>query len=122
MIRRDSAYGPERPATDLDVIEFAPREALGLLPRNVAHCNRARRNTMQFCHAMAELRGSSREGTCDVSILLFERRCHKTLFRSGNAKLGGLYSPSTHSRLHRLQGSVRLSGGDSVSLMRIHGH
>jgi hypothetical protein len=115
----------ERPATDLYVIEFAPREALGLLgllPRSVARRNRARLKTMQFCHDMAELHGSSREGTCDVSIVLFERRCHKTLFRSGNAKPGGLYSPSTHSRLHRLQGSVRLSGGDSISLMRIHGH
>ena len=40
-----------RPGTDLDVIEFAPREALGLLPRNVARCNRARLNhAILPCH------------------------------------------------------------------------
>ena len=92
----------QRPATALDLIAFAPRKASGLLPRNVNRCNRARLETMQFCHDMAELHGSSREGIRDVNILLFERRCHKTLFRSRNAKPGGLYSPSGHSRFDRL--------------------
>jgi hypothetical protein len=95
---------------------------LGLLPRNVARCFSAHLKAMQFCPVTAELHGSSREGTCDVSTALFERHRHKTLFRLGNAKPGGLNSPGTHSRLHRLQGPVRLSGGDAISLMRIHGH
>jgi hypothetical protein len=120
LIRRDSAYGRERPATDLSSSlhlgnPWVPY--LAMWPVATAF-----QKTMQFCHDMAELHGSNREGTCDVSILLFERRCHKILFRSGNAKSGGLYSPSTHSRLHRFQCSVRLSGGDSIILMRIHGH
>ena len=38
LIRRDSAYGPERPTTDLDAIEFAPREASRLSGALTSRC------------------------------------------------------------------------------------
>ena len=52
--------------------------------------------------------------------LLFERGCHEILLRSGGAEPDVLRSPSRHSRINRLQSSVRLSGGYPIGLVGIH--